>query len=64
MIQRSKVKIVLADHTKFNRLAPIKICDLSEIDKIITSEGLDDKDRIKIEQCGVRVIISKKDNIV
>jgi len=64
MIQRAKKRIVLADHKKFNRLAPIKICDLSNIDIIITSEGLDDKDRIKIEQCGVRVIISKKDNIV
>ena len=63
MIRRAKKRIVLADHSKFDQLAPIKICDLSDIDIIITSEGLDDKDRIRIEQCGVKVIISKKDNI-
>jgi DeoR/GlpR family transcriptional regulator of sugar metabolism len=63
MIRRAKKRIVLADHSKFDRLASIKICDLSDIDTIITSEGLDDKDRIKIEKCGVKVIISKKGDI-
>jgi len=63
MIQRVKKRIVLADHKKFNRLAPIKICNLSDIDIIITSEGLDDKDRIEIEKCGVEVIIAKEDNV-
>ncbi len=59
MIQRSKVKIVLADHTKFNRLAPIKICDLSEIDKIITSEGIEEKVKQKYEDYGIEIIVAK-----
>ena len=63
VIQRAKKKIVLADHKKFDRLAPIKICDLSDIDKIITSEGLEDKDRIAIEKYGVEVIIAKEGKV-
>jgi DeoR/GlpR family transcriptional regulator of sugar metabolism len=59
MIQRSKLKIVLADHTKFNRLAPIKICDLSEIDKIITEQGIDEKVKQKYEDYGIEIIVSK-----
>jgi DeoR/GlpR family transcriptional regulator of sugar metabolism len=59
MIQRSKVKIVLADHTKFNRLAPIKICDLSEIDKIITSDGIEEKIKQKYEDYGIEIIVAK-----
>ncbi len=64
IIQRAEKRIVLADHKKFNQLAPIKICDLSDIDTIITSEGLKDKDRIEIEKYGVEVIIVKKDKVV
>ena len=35
--------------------------DLSDIDKIITSEGLEDKDKTEIEKHGTKVIIAKKD---
>jgi DeoR/GlpR family transcriptional regulator of sugar metabolism len=62
MIQRSKVKIVLADHTKFNRLAPIKICDLSEIDKIITDQGIDKKVKQKYEDYGIEIIVAQVNN--
>jgi len=63
MIKRVKKRIVLADHNKFNRTAPIKICDLSAIDMIVTSEGLEDKDRINIEKYGVEVIIAKDGDV-
>ena len=63
VIKIAKNSIVLADHSKFNRVAPMKICDLSDIDKIITSEGLEDKDRIEIEKYGVEVIIAKEGNV-
>jgi DeoR/GlpR family transcriptional regulator of sugar metabolism len=59
MIQRSKQKIVLADHTKFNRLAPIKICDLSDIDTIITSEGLEEELKQKYKDFGIEIIVAK-----
>ena len=60
MIQRAKKKIALADHKKFNRLAPIKICNLSDINIIITSEGLEEQYRKNIEGFGVKLLIAKK----
>jgi len=60
MIQRAKKKIILADHKKFNRLAPIKICNLSDINIIITSEGLEEQYRKNIEGFGVKLLIAKK----
>lgn len=59
MIQRSKVKIILADHTKFDRATPIKIGDLSEIDKIITSDGIEEKIKQKYENYGIEIIVAK-----
>ena len=59
MIRRAKKRIVLADHSKFDRLAPIKICGLSDIDTIITSEGLNKQYRKNIEELGVKVVIAK-----
>ena len=59
MIQRVKKRIVLADHKKFNRLAPIKICDLSDIDTIITSEGLEEEIKQKYKDFGIEIIVSK-----
>jgi len=60
MIQRAKKRIILADHKKFNRTGPIKICNLSDIDIIITSEGLEEQYRKNIEELGVKVVIAKK----
>jgi len=59
MIKRAKRKIVLADHTKFDRLASIKICELSDIDTIITSEGLDAGIKKKYIDSGIEIIVSK-----
>lgn len=60
VIQRAKKIIVLADHKKFGRLAPIKICDLSDIDIIITSEGLEEQYKKNIERLGIKLLIAKK----
>jgi len=59
MIRRAKKRIVLADHSKFGRLAPIKICDLSDIDTIITSEGLEEEIKKKYKDYGIEIIVSK-----
>jgi DeoR/GlpR family transcriptional regulator of sugar metabolism len=50
---------VLADHSKFGRIAPIKITDIKSIDKIITDDGLKEEDKINIERFDTEVIIAK-----
>lgn len=59
MIKSSREVIVLADHLKFGRVAPIKIADIKLIDKIITDDGLKEKDKISIERFDTEVIIAK-----
>ena len=57
MIRRAKKRIVLADHSKFGRLAPIKICDI-----IITSEGLEAETKQKYIDSGIEIIVSTNNN--
>ncbi len=59
MIKSSREVIVLADHSKFGRIAPMKIADIKLIDKIITDDGLKEKDKINIERFDTEVIIAK-----
>jgi len=59
MIKSSREVIVLADHLKFGRVAPMKIADIKLIDKIITDDGLKEKDKINVERFDTEVIIAK-----
>lgn len=56
MIKCAKKVIVLADHSKFGRVAPLKIADLTGIHQIITDEGIAESDRAAVESCGVEVV--------
>jgi len=58
MIKCAKKVIVLADHTKFGRVAPLKIAGLSSVHQIVTDEGLAEADRRAIESLGVEVVIA------
>ena len=43
IIASAKTKILVCDHSKFDKKAMEKICDLSEIDMIVTDSGLSDE---------------------
>jgi DeoR/GlpR family transcriptional regulator of sugar metabolism len=55
MIRAGKRVVVVADHTKFNQIALAHVCDLSEIDMIITDSGLDDETADQFRDAGVNV---------
>lgn len=59
MIKSSREVIVLADHSKFGRVTPIKIADIKIIDKIITDDGLKEEDKINIERFDTEIIIAR-----
>ena len=42
IISAAKTKILVCDHSKFDKRAMEKICDLSDIDTIVTDAGLSD----------------------
>lgn len=58
MIKCARKVIVLADHSKFGRVAPLKVANLSSVHQIITDEGITEADRRAVEGAGVEVVIA------
>lgn len=48
--------ILLVDSSKFGRRSPNVVCDLSEVDTIITDDGLDDRYFDALLQRGIKII--------
>lgn len=58
MMKNSSQIILLADSTKFCRRGFAKICDLSDIDILVTDSGISEVTAKKIEEQGVEVVIA------
>jgi DeoR/GlpR family transcriptional regulator of sugar metabolism len=58
MIKCAKKVIVLADHSKFGRVAPLKTAGLGSVHQIITDDGITEADRRAVESFGVEVIVA------
>jgi DeoR/GlpR family transcriptional regulator of sugar metabolism len=46
--------VIVADHTKFGRLALARLCGLDEVQRVISDEGLSDEYRSLLDQVGVQ----------
>ncbi|MEI6894036.1 MAG: transcriptional repressor AgaR, partial [Colwellia sp.] len=57
MIRVAKQVITVTDSSKFNRSGVHKICELSEIDVLITDSGIPDAFAQSLEKNGVKLII-------
>ncbi len=55
-LQAAQQKIVLADAAKFDKVTFVKICDLTDIDLIVTDDTLKQKTREKYRAAGVEVV--------
>ncbi len=47
--------VIVADHTKFGRLALARLCGLGEVQRVVSDGGLDDGYRAVLEAAGVQV---------
>jgi DeoR/GlpR family transcriptional regulator of sugar metabolism len=47
--------MIVADHTKFGRLALARLCGLDEVDQIVVDSALTDHDRSMLEAAGVAI---------
>ena len=56
MIQQGKQVIALADHTKHNKEGFFKICDLKEIDYLITDEKIEGELMNNLNDNNVKVV--------
>ena len=57
MIATATKTIVLADSSKFGRRGFSKICDISDIDQVITDSGVSPKILEAIKEQGVKVTV-------
>jgi DeoR family transcriptional regulator, aga operon transcriptional repressor len=58
MISLAQTVVILADSSKFDRRGLGKICNLDQVDYIITDKGVSRATVAQIEKAGVRVIIA------
>lgn len=58
MIQSAKEVVILADHTVLGVDASIKVCDLSEVDTVITDSGIQADQRLMLSRLGIEVIVA------
>lgn len=58
MIRTAQKTILLTDSSKFGKMGFGKICPLTDIDQIITDEGITDVMVKELEQIGVEIIIA------
>ena len=59
MIGLAQTVVVLADSSKFDRRGLGKICNLDQIDYIITDDHVSRETVEKIEKTGIKVVITE-----
>ncbi len=57
MIRTAQKVVVLADSTKFGRIGFSKICDMADVDEIITDEGISPLMRDQLSEMGIETIV-------
>lgn len=55
LVQAGKQVILIADHSKLNRIALIKVCDLSDVDVIIMDRSVSANSLDKLKEKGKRI---------
>lgn len=55
LVHHSKVKVVVADHSKLGAVSKYLLCPTREIDKLITDSGASDADISGFEKLGIKV---------
>lgn len=58
LIERAEEIIVLVDSSKFRGSSGHVVCDLSEIDVVVTDAGISDADRRMMRAAGIRLVVA------
>jgi DeoR family ulaG and ulaABCDEF operon transcriptional repressor len=58
LIDRADEIIILVDSSKFKGPSGHVVCELSEVDVIVTDSGISETDRKTVEAAGVRLVIA------
>ncbi len=55
MMECGQEVMIVADHTKFGRLALARLCGLADVDQVVVDSALSDQDRAMLEGAGVSI---------
>jgi len=58
MMEQAQQTILLIDSTKFGQQALVKLCDLSEIDVVVSDAGLDEEQRAAVRSARCELLIA------
>jgi len=58
VIRQAASVIVVADHSKFERRAMVRVCDFDQVDMLITSAPPSQPIQVKLDEAGVDVLIA------
>jgi len=58
MIRCAREVIVLADHSKFGRVAPLRTAPLDAVHRVVTDAGISDTHRRTLEESGIGVTVA------
>mgnify|MGYP000856631774 CR=1 FL=1 len=58
MIERADERVILSDSSKMGKKGFAKICDLKDIDTLVTDSGISEKDLLMLQKEGINVIIA------
>lgn len=59
MMKTADEVIVVADSTKFGRTSLARLCELGEIDVLVTDDKIDEEWKTKLTESGVQVIVAE-----
>jgi DeoR family glycerol-3-phosphate regulon repressor len=58
MIHCARRVVIVADHSKFGRDAMIRVADLSDVDQVVTDNGLDQESQQMLKENGVEFVLT------
>lgn len=61
MIKNASTSVILADHTKFEKVACMNICPISEVDYVLTDSKADEKILKKYKAYGVNIMTAEQE---
>lgn len=58
MMEQAQQIVLLVDHEKFGQQALVRLCDLKEIDVVVSDAGIGEAERKIVEQAGCQLIVA------
>jgi DeoR family fructose operon transcriptional repressor len=58
LIRQGSEVIVVADHSKINKIAPVTVCKTSDIHKLVTDQAITEEELKKLRQTGMEVLVA------